>query len=346
SRLVIEGTSYKDIAILYRTHTYSRSIFEELVLADIPFIHHVKSTESFYDSPNVKLFLAVMRLALNPNDLDAIVEVGPLLYVSKKEIQETLPISIALQSTPDQSLFEITMELIANRMQREFQKNQILMKIREIQSFKTMAPKDIIIRIRKGTINYEKQLEVDAAKTMTIHKDMILETLDEFLTSATRFNTIKDLLDFISKLKAKQEEMESLRLDPTLDAIDLMSIHTSKGLEYEVVFAIGWFEDMLPHITAIEGSKNSLADSNLEGEEALFEERRLAYVCATRAKMLLYLSAPSTYHGKGKKASRFLLEGLTGERIKEKAEKVKKPEITNSIFRSIQEVAAYFKAKI
>lgn len=317
SRLVIKGTSYKDIAILYRTHTYSRSIFEELVLADIPFIHHVKSTESFYDSPNVKLFLAAMRVAIDPNDLDAIVEVGPLLYISKKEIQETLPIAIALQQASEQSLFDSTMNLIANR-KGEFQKGQILMKIREIQSFKNMTPKDIIIRIRKGTINYEKQLDVDAAKTMTIHKDMILETLDEFLVSASRFNTIKELLDFISKLKAKQEEMERLRQDPNLDALDLMSIHTSKGLEYEVVFAIGWFEDMIPHITAIEGSKNSLADSNLEGEEALFEERRIAYVCATRAKMSLYLSAPSTYHGKGKSASRFLLEGLTGERIEKK----------------------------
>ncbi|RUL48801.1 ATP-dependent helicase [Lysinibacillus antri] len=344
SRLMVQGKRYKDIAILYRTHTYSRSIFEELVLADIPFIHHVKSTESFYDSPNVKLFLAAMRLALNPFDFDAIVEVGPLLYVSKKEIQETLPIAIAMQTTSDQSLFEIVMSLIANR-KGEFQKGQILMKVSEILSFKTMAPKDIIHRIRKGTINYEKQLEVDAAKTMTIHKDMILETLDEFLVSASRFKTIKELLDFIEKLKAKQEEMERLRLDPNLDALDLMSIHTSKGLEYEVVFAIGWFEDMIPHITAIEGSKNSLADSNLKGEEALFEERRIAYVCATRAKKLLYLSVPKLYHSKEKSPSRFILEGLKGEEIKE-IEKVEteKAEISNQIFKGLQKVMkAYFK---
>lgn len=343
SRLVIQGMKYKDITILYRTHTYSRSIFEELVLANIPFIHHVKSTEDFYSSPNVKMFLAAMRVSLNSSDLDAIVEVGPLLYVGKKEIRDTLPIAISMQGTSEQSLFEIAMSLIANR-KGEFQKNQILLKVKEIKSFKTMPPKEIIAKIRTGTINYEKQLEVDAAKTMTVHKDMILETLDEFSVSASRFNTIKELLDFIAKLKDKQEQMESLRQNPNLDALDLMSIHTSKGLEYEVVFAIGWFEDMIPHITALEGSKNELADSNLKGEEALFEERRIAYVCATRAKKQLYLSAPSTYHGKGKSASRFIFEGLKGEKITKK-EKVVNIENTekDSMFKSIQEVVAYFK---
>lgn len=317
SKLVIQGMKYKDIAILYRTHTYARSIFEELVLANLPFIHHVKSTESFYDSPHVKQFLAAMRVAINPNDIDAIIETGPLLYVSKKEINEFLPTAIALQQIENKSLFELVMENIANR-KKDYQKLQILMKIKEILSFKNLQPKVIIQKIRVGTINYEKQLEVDAAKTMTIHKDMILETLDEFLVSASRFNTIKELFDFIAKLKAKQEEMEMLRQDPDVDALDLMSIHTSKGLEYEAVFAVGWIENMLPHKTALEGSKNDLADSNLKGEEALFEERRIAYVCVTRAKKLLYLSAPKTYHNKDVKKSRFLLEGFNVEKSKDK----------------------------
>ena len=104
------------------------------------------------------------------------------------------------------------------------------------------------------------------------------------------------------------------------------------------------FEDMIPHITAIEGSKNSLADSNLKGEEALFEERRIAYVCATRAKKLLYLSVPKLYHSKEKSPSRFILEGLRGEEI-EKEEKVERTEETNSIIMNIQEVVAYFKRK-
>lgn len=344
SKLIIKGTRYKDIAILYRTHTYARSIFEELVLADVPFIHHVKNTESFYDSPHVKQFLATMRVALNPNDLDSIIEIGPLLYVGKKDIHESIPIALGMQTSLNQNLFEDVMKLIANR-KGDFQKNQILMKVKEIQSFKKLAPMEIIQRIRTGTINYERQLEVDAVKTMTIHKDMILETLDEFLVSASRFNKIEELLDFILKLKAKQEDMERLRLDPNLDALDLMSIHTSKGLEYEVVFAIGWFEDMIPHITAIEGSANSLADSNLEGEEALFEERRIAYVCATRAKVALYLSLPSVYHGKEKSPSRFILEGLidTNTRQIEKEVKVEKSEVTNSFIKSIQEVVAYLK---
>lgn len=117
-------------------------------------------------------------------------------------------------------------------------------------------------------------------------------------------------------MKKKNAEMEELRKDPNIEAVRLMTIHASKGLEFETVYAIGMIENILPHSAAI--SPGEKEDSLLTSEEALEEERRLAYVCVTRAKRYLYISAPKTHRNKDAEISRFLLEGV-GHKEKMKA---------------------------
>ncbi len=307
-RLHALGHSYRDMAILTRTNTYARALYEEMVFENISFIFHAKHAETFYDTPYVKQFLAVMQLAVDGNYEEAIADVAKLFYISQRDVKKYEQHARVLASASGKDLFTELMTAIA-RSKKPYQEKKLMEKMRAVQSFQKRKPVDIIREIRKGIIGYEEQLEVDASKTLTVHKDFILEILDEFSESAKRFDTISALLAFVEQLKQKQGEMEQLRQMTGVDAVELMTIHQSKGLEYDIVFGIGWFEGMLPHMNAIDNKRTELPDRSLDAEEALCEERRIAYVCATRAKRYLYLSAPKTYHGKLKEVSRFVQEG-------------------------------------
>lgn len=306
-QLHYNGMPYRKMVILTRAATYTRTLFEHLVLHEIPAIDYSKQGESFYDHDYIKRFIAAMNISLNPNDANAIGLIGKLLYMQ----QETWINTIQQQQyiVSDTALFERVMLQMAEQKTQKFQRDAIIRQMNAILRYRHMSPKDVLADLRTGTINCEKQLELDASRTKTLHKEEIRELFDEFNVSLSRFKTIEAFLQFYTRLQQKKEEMERLKNDPTIDAIPIMTIHSAKGLEFDVVFAIGWFEDMLPHFKALGNEQVLLADDFLTTEESLEEERRLAYVCATRAKERLYISSVRFYHDKPKKVSRFLFEG-------------------------------------
>jgi DNA helicase II / ATP-dependent DNA helicase PcrA len=83
--------------------------------------------------------------------------------------------------------------------------------------------------------------------SLTIANEIILETLDECEQASRGFTTPQSFLNFIQRVEEKNDEMEELRRQPDIEAVRLMTIHNSKGLEFEQVYAIGWAEGILPH---------------------------------------------------------------------------------------------------
>ena len=100
-----------------------------------------------------------------------------------------------------------------------------------------------------------------------------LENIKELLNAMKEFDNLESFLDHVSLATSLDQDWQS-------EKVNLMTIHSSKGLEFDVVFLPGWEEGLFPHQKSIEE----------KGESGLEEERRLAYVGITRAKKLLKIS--------------------------------------------------------
>lgn len=309
------GLPYNQMAVIYRTHSTGRSIFEKLLLANIPFVTYGNQSDSFYDQTFAKPVIALLKAIDNPVDADAIIEAAPIFYISRQDMQRAIDEVVAMHygNTPT-DLFYLAVNRIADG-KSGYQKTKLNNSMTECKEIRLMKPAMAIFTIRRGAIDYEKQLEVDGRKTLSFHKEMILEILEELQEAATGFSSISEFLSFIQKVKDKNREMEELRKNPHVDVVKLMTIHASKGLEFEVVYGIGWIEGTLPHRASLD--PDSKEDIDLSAEDLLEEERRLAYVAITRAKRHLLLSSCENNRHKPAEISRFLLEAMGKSQDKE-----------------------------
>jgi DNA helicase-2/ATP-dependent DNA helicase PcrA len=127
----------------------------------------------------------------------------------------------------------------------------------------------------------------------------------------THFENAREFVDYIDTMSNKKKVGEE---EDGLNAVQPMTIHRSKGLEFKVVIGVGLNEGVLPHNKSVE--KELLGD-----ESAIEEERRLAYVLGTRAEIQLFLSSTEYYNGKYAEPSRFIYEmGLFEEEKEEEQE--------------------------
>lgn len=278
------GRSFNEFAILYRINVYSRAVLEELIHRNIPIQIH--NAELFYEKTTIKQLLAYLRIAVNPLDLSAIADLAPTLYINRDTAYEHLLIALS----DDLNGIQALKELASDYKLREIEKRSMI-----IEKIATLSPKSAIQKIRKQF--FDKFLKSEADQT--IHQDMINDILDELETSAQRFATISEFITFVEDFITQcnnQHEAE--------DAVNLMTIHQSKGLEFPTVFLIGVCERILPHHTA--NNTDDKPDQVLKGFEAILEENRILYVGMTRAKDELFVSSPKVYHGKIAKVSRFL----------------------------------------
>ena len=134
----------------------------------------------------------------------------------------------------------------------------------------------------KNKINHNKllQLVLDESgysEMLKNKKDLEnenrLENIKELLSAMKEFDNLESFLEHVSLATSIDKDWEG-------EKINLMTMHSSKGLEFDVVFLPGWEEGLFPHQKSIDE----------KGEQGLEEERRLAYVGITRAKNLAYIS--------------------------------------------------------
>ncbi|WP_051405148.1 ATP-dependent helicase [Bacillus cihuensis] len=302
------GHELKDMAVLYRTHSTGRAIFDKLVMSDIPFITYGKGTETFYQNQFIRPMIALLRVATNQRDIDAIVESAPIFYIKRTEMKDMIDDLIRKRQNdiPKNLLYRVLLEYSEKLI--GFRKESLLLKIRCLKKIGEMTAPRAIQEIRTGEINYEKQLELDKRKTITVHKELLIEILDEFEQSARGFSNVQSFLSFIDQVEEKNNEMDELRNQPDIEAVRLMTIHASKGLEFKIAYALSFIEGVIPHVASMDTEEKE--DSQQSSLEAIEEERRLAYVLTTRAKDHLYISVPKHHRDKKTTISRFLSEAL------------------------------------
>ncbi|WP_419883457.1 UvrD-helicase domain-containing protein [Peribacillus sp. B-H-3] len=280
------GASPGDFAILYRTHSMSRAIFERLASSTLPFVIE-RDAESFYERRLVRGMLAFMRLSLTPQDPKPAGEVLSSLFLKQSVLQEMKAQTI-LQDCDFIDSFSFV------KTGHAFQEKKLKALPKKIRSLKTVSPLVALEIIEKdlGFKDFVKKRGNDGSA------EKASDDIRDLRVAAKRFETLAEFIEHADHMTAMIKEVKNLSKHFT-DSIQLTTIHRSKGLEYKTVYILAAVDGSLPHDFSLEEYRNG-------NESSLEEERRLLYVAATRAQEQLYISVPKTRRGKTAYPSRFL----------------------------------------
>lgn len=289
----------KDIAILYRSNYYSRSIEDVLIKESIPY--KIINGQKFYERAEIKDALAFLRCIYEPTDisLKRIINVPP-----RKLGESTVSKLVEFANKKKMPLWDSWLKHI-NEINIPNEKKANLYKFIEVLRKhnaylnKRKTIHDVLENLLEeiGYIKMIKESEDANSSRLDNIKELIKSIRQWEHTNPDKF--IREYLDTVS--------LESLNIEDStnINYISLMTIHSAKGLEFKNVFVIGLNEGVFP-------SKKVLQDDDEDGEsELLEEERRLAYVAFTRAKEKLFLSSSREFIGDYKNShnpSRFINE--------------------------------------
>jgi len=297
-QLVREGISQKEIAVLYRSNVQSRVIETALFNAGLPY--RVYGGQRFYERAEIKHALAYLRLLENPNDDTSFLRVVnfPPRGIGARSLEQLQDAARAAGCSLHDAVSTVSGKAGAN-----------------LGAF--VAKIDVLREQTQGlTLREIIELVLDHSDLIEHYKSERegadrIENLEELLTAAESFVSLEGFGRDAEALPQEipgtapaesgapdetGEVMSPLAAFLTLaaleagdnqakegqEAVQLMTVHASKGLEFDVVFITGLEEGLFPH-------ENSMSDF-----DGLEEERRLMYVAITRARQRLYLSYSQT----------------------------------------------------
>ena len=167
----------------------------------------------------------------------------------------------------------------------------------DLEMLSKTNPYAAINYIRRG-IGYDAYLE-SYAEYRRMKPEELLETITELQESARGFQTFEEWFAYMEEYKKELEHQKEQREKRNIDGVTLATMHSAKGLEYEVVILPDVNEGITPY-------KRAVAPEELE------EERRMYYVAMTRAKQFLHVFSVVRLHGKEMDLSRFVGEMALG----------------------------------
>lgn len=266
-----EYLNYSNYAILYRMNSQSRAIEDILRREDIPY--KIIGGLKFYERKEIKDTIAYLRLISNTSDN---ISLKRIINEPKRGIGKTSLDNIEEISYKEgKSMYEVIKNAEQYGLNRVFANSREFIEL--IEEMKAKKEELEISELIKEVLNksgYTKALELEN----TVEAESRLQNIEELLTVAIEFeeefaeNSLSDFLESITL----SSDIDSL--EETEESVTLMTLHSAKGLEFEVVFLVGMEEGIFPGYKTIGEPKE------------LEEERRLFYVGITRAKQYLYLT--------------------------------------------------------
>lgn len=293
-----KGKSYSDFAVLYRSGFLSRVVERKLVEEGIPY--EIYGGVKFYQRMEILDVVAYLRLIAFNDDLSfkRIINTprrkfGRTRVAALERIRENNEINLFDVDLKDKSLYEVLKTHLGDQAFNGSGGGQFVSLIENLKALKDrLKISELINRvcIDSGYEQYIRELGDEER----------LDNLSEFKRIANEFESgfgeDINLEGFLQQIALMSTE----DTDKPVEAVKLMTIHASKGLEFPVVFIIGFSEGIFPSSRTIEERKKL----------GLEEERRLCYVAITRAQEFLYLtdSEGQSQNGIKKLPSRFLFE--------------------------------------
>ncbi|MEJ6457380.1 UvrD-helicase domain-containing protein [Fusobacterium nucleatum] len=266
------GIAYRDMTILYRTNAQSRLFEEGFLRYNIP--HKVFGGISFYSRAEIKDIIAYLSIIVNPQDelnLQRIINV-PKRKVGEKGIEKI----ITYARENNLNLLEALSHIKEISGLTVVGKEKILEMYDIIKELKDLSYTETASYIVQTLIDKIKY--IDYIKENYSDAETRIENIDEFKNSILELENVvgelrlNEYLENVSLISATDD------LEEKSDYVKLMTIHNSKGLEFPIVFLVGFENEIFP------GTRAMFEEKEME------EERRLCYVALTRAEKKLYLS--------------------------------------------------------
>ena len=309
------GVPYRGIAVLYRTNAQSRKIEDCFLHGHVPY--HIYAGMSFYQREEIKDMLCYMRLTANPYDEESLRRIinKPARGIGDTTVKKLL----AAAASAGVSVWDVLETLSNSPLKGENIKSPFKgdleglgRAVEKLSSFHDMIA------------SFHQRSTTDDAHTLALHiakesglREMIFSGHDP--EDLSRQENLQELLDGIGTFVDENMEqglgvhlsdylqeaslatdLDRNNADKDADAVNMMTIHSAKGLEFPVVFVVGLEEGLFP------------GEMSLESPRALEEERRLFYVALTRAEKLVILTYAKSRFRNGKmefsRPSRFIRE--------------------------------------
>ncbi|MCD4658204.1 MAG: UvrD-helicase domain-containing protein, partial [Planctomycetes bacterium] len=261
-----------DCAVFYRTNAQSRTLEKKLIEYSIPYTI-VKGLE-FFQRKEIKDIIAYLRIIHNPRDMVSLMRIvnTPTRKIGARTIACISQYAFEKDIRFDKVFWNLPEDLSISKGGRKAIKAFIML----IEDFKTLkdAPVGNLINFILLSTDYDEYLK----RTDSLRAEDKIENIQELITDADKFeegNKGAGLGEYLEQIALMSD---SDKFDQIEDKINLLTLHTAKGLEFSTVFMVGIEEGMFPHSRVIEG------DGDIE------EERRLCYVGITRTEKLLYMT--------------------------------------------------------
>jgi len=282
---VQEGNDRRECAILYRSNAQSRVLEEALLIENVPY--RIYGGTRFFDRVEIKNALAYLRLISSPLDnaaFDRVVNIPPR-GIGEKTLQ-----SIRAVALKENISFWYAMEAVIDAKTLPARANNAIVNFQALIENLTLFSKetsleDLLIETleKSGLIEYHQKEKGEKGRAR-------IENLQELVSAIKQFEQeeeddqfhdpdFEDLDDLSVFLAYTALESGSSQADADEDCVQLMTMHSAKGLEFPIVFIVGMEEGLFP-------SERSIYEA-----DRLAEERRLCYVGMTRAEKQLFLTA-------------------------------------------------------
>ncbi|MBO5426193.1 MAG: DNA helicase PcrA [Lachnospiraceae bacterium] len=276
-----QGITLDNVAILYRTNAQSRSLEEQLIYENLPY--KVFGGQNFYARKEIKDLICYLKILVNPSDDNSLKRI---INVPKRGIGDT---SVGKMSDfalgNDMSLYDALLDIEEiPGMSRNVEKVNKFTDI--IEGLKAMIaeeafPSEIFDELLEKT-GYVEELNAEGTDEARAR----IENINELKTKIVNYEenaehpNLTDLLEEVALVADVDSEEDE---ENPAAKITLMTLHSSKGLEFPYVFIAGMEDGLFPSHMSLES----------DDPDALEEERRLCYVGITRAMKRLYLTAAS-----------------------------------------------------
>ena len=272
------GGCYEDIAILYRSNAQSRALEEAFLRASIPY--RIYGGLRFYDRLEIKNAVSYLRVIFNNSDNPAFERSisNPTRGVGAKTLEK-----IRTKSTEDNLSYLKAAATLIDEGQVKGKgatgiKAYLDFILETAQSLDSLNLSEIVENINtdSGLYDFHKKEPGEKGKTRTENLDELVSAAKDFELSFDADHNKQEIVEqFLDNISLDAGDRQA---DAHEDAVQLMTLHSAKGLEFKLVFLTGMEESLFPH------------GRSMESPAQLEEERRLCYVGITRAMQKLYLT--------------------------------------------------------
>ena len=275
-----DGHARAEIALLYRSNAQSRALEHALFNAGIPY--RVYGGLRFFERAEIKHALAYLRLIANADDDTAFARVVnfPTRGIGARTLEQ-----LADAAKAQGGSLHAAIPLVAGAGGAKLAAfAALLVKLREAASLPLPELVEHVLDLSTLRTHYQNEKE---GQERLANLDELVNAASSFVaeegTASAEGELSADLIAFLAHAALEAGEHQAGEGD---DALQLMTVHSAKGLEFNVVFICGLEEGLFPH-------ENSLVETG-SGKGGLEEERRLMYVAVTRARQRLYLCHAQT----------------------------------------------------